>query len=77
MKPDNVDRASMERCERIFHRETGFSGANSNSNSQIDAKADDWKTSTAGGSSINRKNIQIETDKHMFSLAENDPLNRG
>lgn len=68
----------MERYQRIFHQETGFSGANASSNSQGDsAKIDDWKTSTAGGSSINRKNIQIETDKHIFSLAENDALPRG
>ena len=57
-KPENVDRPSVERYQRIFHRDTGFSRANSNSNSHMDGtKTDDWKTSTAGGSSINRKNI--------------------
>ena len=77
-KPDNVDQASTERYQKIFHREEFLSRANSNANSQGDsAKADDLKSSTAGGSSINRKNIQIETDKHIFSLAENDALNRG
>lgn len=64
MKPEHVDAASVERYERIFHGESGFTHANGNSSGQLDgSRMDDWKTSTAGGSSINRKNIQIETDK--------------
>lgn len=78
MKAEHVDRQSMERYERIFHQEVGFGFAGKNiANGGESAKAEDWKTQTAGGSSINRKNIQIETDKHIFSLAENDALNRG
>ena len=78
MKPEHVDVQSVERYERIFHQEVGFGfGSKNGMNSAEGAKADDWKTQTAGGSSINRKNIQIETDKHIFSLAENDSLNRG
>lgn len=58
MKPEHVDRATMDKYQRIFHHGTGFSTADSGSNSQADSgKLDDWKTSTAGGSSINRKNI--------------------
>ena len=83
MKPEHVDTESLERCQVIFHREVGFGsksqiqGTDSPNEGDKNAKGDDWKSQTGGGSSINRKNIQIETDKHIFSLAEDDSLNRG